>query len=232
MKGKLYGVGTGPGDPELLTVKAVKTMQKCDVIAVPKTVNDERTAFSIVEKYLDGKELLECRFTMDKDAGRRREARQMAAGEIIKFLDKGKDVAFVCLGDPTTYSTYMYVHEIIISKGFAAEIVPGITSYTAASAAFGIALCEGGETLTLIPARHSDNIDELLDYPGNKVIMKSGENLLCVLKKLKGRGYGERTKIACRVSMDGQHLYTCIEEFEKSYEISPEAGYFTLAIVK
>ena len=94
----------------------------------------------------------------------------------------------------------------------------------------GIALCEGGETLTIIPARHNDNVDELLNYPGNKVIMKSGDNLQLVLKNLKERGYENRTKIACRVSMDGQCLYTSIGEYEKSYEKSP--GYFSLAIVK
>ena len=232
MKGKLYGIGAGPGDPELLTIKAVKTIQKCSVIAAPKTDHGERTAFSIVEKYLDGKELLECRFAMDKDMAKRKESRQKAAEDIIQFLDKGKDLAFVTLGNPTTYSTYMYVHEIIVNKGFDAEIIPGITSYTAASAALGIALCEGDETLTIIPARHSNNIDELLDYPGNKVIMKSGENLLYVLKKLKERGYGEKTKIACRVTMDGQRLYNSIEEYEKSYKKSPAAGYFTLAIIK
>ena len=67
MKGKLYGTGVGPGDPELLTLKAVNAIQKCGVIAVPTEGKGERTAFSIVEKYLDGKEILECRFAMDKD---------------------------------------------------------------------------------------------------------------------------------------------------------------------
>ena len=120
MKGKLYGVGTGPGDPELLTIKALKTIEKCGVIALPKTDNGERIAFSIVEKYLEGKEILECSFTMDKDIIKRKESRQRAADKIIQFLDKGKDLAFVTLGDPTTYSTYMYVHDIIVNKGFEA----------------------------------------------------------------------------------------------------------------
>lgn len=228
MKGKLYGIGTGPGDPELLTIKAVNAIQKCGVIAVPKNGNGERTAFSIIEKYLNGKELLECCFAMEKDTAKRKEARQIAAADIIQFLENGKDVGFVTLGDPTTYSTYMYMHEIIVKKGFNAEIIPGITSYTSAAAALGISLCEGGETLTIIPAGHSENIDELLDYPGNKVIMKSGGNLECVLEKLKERGYGDRTKIAYRATMNGQRLYTSIEDYEKS----PETGYFTVAIVK
>ena len=116
MKGKLYGIGTGPGDPELLTIKAVNTIQKCGVIAVPKTGNGEKTAFAIIEKYLDGKQLLECRFSMERDIEKRKETRQIAAADIIEFLDDGKNVGFVTLGDPTTYSTYMYVHEIIVSK--------------------------------------------------------------------------------------------------------------------
>ena len=228
MKGRLYGIGAGPGDPELLTVKAIKTIQKCSVIAVPKTNNDESTAFSIAEKYLDEKEILECHFEMDKDIVKRKESRQKAAEDIIQFLDRGKDVAFITLGDPTTYSTYMYVHEIITSKGFATEIIPGITSYAAAAAALGIRLCEGHETLTILPMGHNDTIDELLNYPGNKVIMKSGENLLHVLNRLKERGYGEKTNIVYRATMEGQRLYTSIKEYEQS----PASGYFTLAIVK
>jgi precorrin-2/cobalt-factor-2 C20-methyltransferase len=226
MKGKLYGIGTGPGDPELLTIKAVNTVQKCDVIAVPVIGSGERTAFTIIEKYLAGKELLECRFAVEHDIAKRRDARQLVAANIMKFLDEGKDVGFITLGDPTTYSTYMYIHEIIAGQGIDAEIIPGITSY--AAAAFGIALCEGSETLTIIPASYDvDNIDELLDRSGNKVIMKSSENLAQVLEKIKQRPYGQ-TKIASRCTMEGQRLFNSIDDFEKS----PEGGYFTIAIVK
>jgi precorrin-2/cobalt-factor-2 C20-methyltransferase len=128
MKGKLYGIGTGPGDPELLTIKAVGAIQKCGVIAVPKTGSSEKTAFTIIETYLEGKELLECRFSMEKDMSKRREARQLVAADIIRVLENGKDVGFVTLGDPATYSTYMYIHKIIAEKGFDAEIIPGVTS--------------------------------------------------------------------------------------------------------
>jgi len=228
MKGKLYGIGVGPGDPELLTIKAVNAIQKSGVIAAPKTGGGEGVALSIVEKYLDGKELFECRFSMDRDVEKRKEAREAAARRIIEILDEGRDVGFVTLGDPTTYSTYMYVHEIIAAKGYEAEIIPGITSYAAAAAAFGIALCEGGEILTIVPARHSEDVDALLDYPGNKVIMKSGDNLSNVLMKLKERGLGDRTMIAYRATMDGQRLYASIDEYERS----PETGYFMLAIVR
>ena len=71
---------SGPGDPDLLTIKAINAIHKYGVIAVPKTRHGERTAFSIIERYLNGKELLECRFVMDKDIAKRKEDRQMAAG--------------------------------------------------------------------------------------------------------------------------------------------------------
>lgn len=228
MKGKLIGVGVGPGDPELLTIKAINAIQNCDVVAVPASGSSERAAYTIVEDYLAGKALLECRFSMDRDIALRREAREAAAGQIMARLEKGEDVAFITLGDPATYSTYMYVHEIIINHGYRAEIVPGITSYAAAAASLGISLCEGDEILMVIPARHTVDLDELLGFPGNKVLMKSGENLTAVIAQLKNRGYGSRTRIASRVTMEGQRLYKSIAE----YEASREGGYFSLAIVK
>ena len=226
MKGKLYGIGVGPGDPELLTLKAVNTIKKCGVIAYPKTGDGKGVAFSITEEYLIEKELLECRFAMVMNQEKLDEARLVVANDIIHFLNQGKDVGFITLGDPTTYSTYMYVHEIITERGFNAEIIPGITSYATAAAALGTALCEWDEALTIIPVQNNENIDGLLDYPGNKVIMKSGKHLGHVLDKLKRREC--EVKIASRVSMEGQRLYNSIEEYEKS----PETGYFTLAIVK
>ena len=228
MRGKLFGIGVGPGDPELLTLKAIKTIQKCDVIAVPGAGEGEKTAFSVVEQYLSEKELVECFFAMENNMEKRREARRLAAGKIMLCLENGKNVGFVTLGDPTTYSTYMYIHEIVVDSGFDARIIPGVTSYAAAAAALGLALCEGEEPLTIFPAARSESIDEFLQHPGNKVVMKSGDNLAFVLDALKKRGYGDRTRIACRVSMDGQRLYSCIEDYEKS----PEPGYFTTVIVK
>ena len=228
MRGKLYGIGTGPGDPELLTIKAVNTIKECDVIAAPEPEGGDTTALQIVEEYLGGKELLGCRFVMSHDIAKRRESRRNVASDIIGTLEKGKDVGFITLGDPTTYSTFMYIHAIVAGEGFETEIIPGVTSYAAAAAALGTALCEGEETLTLIPAGHGGELDELLARPGNKVIMKAGRNLDNVLQKLKDSGYGDRTMIVSRAAMDGQRLYTSIEEYEKS----PEPGYFTLTIVK
>ena len=228
MKGKLFGIGAGPGDPDLLTLKAVKKIKKCSVIAIPNASNGQSTVWDIIKKYAAEKELLKCSFTMAKDLAKRKKARVLVASKIMRLLDEGKDVGFVTLGDPATYSTYMYVHKIIAETGYDTEIIPGITSYAAAAAALGIALCEDDEALTIIPAKHRENIDKLLDYPGNKVVMKSGENLTKVLEKLKERGLDHNTKIAYRVTMSGQQLYSSAEDYEKS----PKLGYLTVAIVK
>jgi len=226
MKGMLFGIGVGPGDPELLTLKSINTIKKCDVIAYPKTGDGKGAAFSIIEEYLDGKEMLACRFAMAMNLEKLDDSRQIVSDDITRLLNQGKNVGFITLGDPTTYSTYMYIHQIITKKGFCADIIPGITSFATAAAALGIALCEWDETLTIIPIQDGGNIDELLDYPGNKVIMKSGKHLGSVLDKLKARRYD--VKIASRVSMEGQRLYESIEEYEKS----PESGYFTIAIAR
>ena len=228
IKGRLIGIGAGPGDPELLTLKAVGAIKKCGAIAVPRSGEGESSAYSIVKKYITGQELIECSFVMERDMEKRREARQLAADRIAERLENGVDVGFITLGDPTVYSTFMYVHKIIAGMGFATEIIPGITSFSAAAAALGISLCEDGEALTVIPAGMGDTIDDMLRYPGNKVIMKSGRNLARTIDTLKARGYGGRTKIACRVTMEGEKLFASIDEYEKS----PETGYLTLAIVK
>jgi precorrin-2/cobalt-factor-2 C20-methyltransferase len=226
--GRLYGIGTGPGDPELLTLKAIKAIGLCDVIAVPKHAREDKTALTIVSEYVKGKATLECFFAMSRDMSERRAARVKAAEDIMTCLDSEQNVGFITLGDPTTYSTYMYVHELIVAKGYTAEIIPGVTSFAAASAALGIALCTGDETLTIIPARHNQDIEELLDYPGNKVIMKSGENLMVVLAELTRRGYADSTYVVSRATMSDQRLFKGID----SFFADPETGYFTVAVVK
>ncbi|MDR1142413.1 MAG: hypothetical protein LBL62_12025, partial [Planctomycetaceae bacterium] len=75
MNGKLYGIGTGPGDSELLTLKAIRIINECGVVAVPAVESNDRTAFSVVEKYLTGKKILECRFSMEQDEEKRKRQR-------------------------------------------------------------------------------------------------------------------------------------------------------------
>ena len=175
MKGILYGVGVGPGDKRFLTLAAVETLKKAQVIAVPDT-GGEKTAMNIVSEFIEGKEILYCDMPMTRDAERLKAGHNSSAQAIINKLDEGLDVAFITLGDPCIYSTYMYVHRIILDRGYEAEIISGVTSFCAAAAALNISLCDGGDALHIIPSSY-DGADELLRLKGNKVLMKSGKSL-------------------------------------------------------
>lgn len=185
MKGKLYGIGVGPGDPDLLTLKAIKTMNKCDIIAIPSSNDGEKTAYNIVKEYIKEKEQIECPFSMERDEKKRIQKRIDVANSLIELLEMGKTIGFITLGDPTIYSTYMYIHKIVRDRGYDTEIICGIPSFIAAAAALNTSLCEGNESLHIIPATNETNINSIKEINGNKVIMKSGRNINSVMETLK-----------------------------------------------
>ena len=142
-KGKLYGVGVGPGDPELLTKKAERVLREADVVAVPDKGAGEKTALNIVADIVGGKELLYCPTPMVRDRAVLDGCYEKIADDICALLDAGKVVAFITLGDPTVYSTYIYVHKKVLARGYAAELVPGVPSFCAVAARLNTSLCEG-----------------------------------------------------------------------------------------
>lgn len=155
MKGILYGVGVGPGDPELLTAKAIRLLRECDAVAAPKSADGRQTALDIASPYIgQDKSILLFDMPMTHDRQARNASHDAAADALCALLDEGKTVVFLTLGDPTIYSTYWYVHKRVAARGYAAELVPGVPSFCAAAAAMGRALCEDGEMLHIIPATH------------------------------------------------------------------------------
>ena len=156
MAGKLYGVGIGPGDPELITVKAKRILSEADVVAVPKTAAEkESLAQSIAQSALEeGKELLELIFPMSFNEQVLQQSWDEAVAKIRRELENGKSVAFITLGDPTVYSTYMYIHKQLHIEGFDTEIIPGITSFCASAARAGVSLGENRETIAIIPSAY------------------------------------------------------------------------------
>lgn len=225
MKGRLYGVGVGPGDPELLTLKAIRIIKEADVIACPGEDPKESVAYAIVLKAypeLENKELLGVPMPMTKDKNVLEENHAKGARLLAEFLDQGKNIAFLTLGDTTVYSTYIYVHEKILEMGYEAEIVSGITSFCAASAAFNMGLVEKDEELHIIPASYQ--IEEALKLPGTKVLMKAGKKMGQVKEILKKTDAGVFMIENC--GMEGEKIY-------KGAENIPEnAGYYSLIIVK
>lgn len=222
-KGTLFGVGVGPGDPELMTIKAVNTARSADVLALPQKDIAKCTAFKIAAAAvpeLTQKPLLPIDMPMTKDPVILEERYAAGAALLERELDAGKSVCFLTLGDPTVYSTYLYLHDKVRSDGYDAVIVPGVPSFCAAAAALGIPLCENREQLHIIPGTYEPT--QALSLPGVKVLMKN--NLPATLPAL--REQGKRVYMAENCGMENQRL------FYPGEGLPTDAGYFSVLIVK
>lgn len=223
MKGILYGIGVGPGDPELMTLKAVRTCMQCDVIAIPHKNAQECLALRIAlgaEARLAEKEILCVDMPMTKDPAVLEAAHRAGAARIAALLDSGKNVGFLTLGDPGVYSTYFYIHEIVKQMGYTVCVIPGVTSFCAASAALGEPLCMNSQQLHIIPGTYA--AEEGLNYPGTRVLMKN--NIPEVKKALEDRGL--ECCMAENCSMPTQKLW------RSTGELPENAGYYSLFIVR
>lgn len=225
MKGKLYGVGVGPGDPELLTIKALRLIKEADLIVVPGEQVKNSVAYQTVQGIypkIEEKDCMAVSMPMIKERILLEEAHDRAAGLIKKELDKGTTIAFLTLGDPTVYSTYMYLHKRITSLGYETEIVNGIPSFCAVAAKLNMGLVENQEPLHVIPATYQ--IEDAFDRNGTKVFMKAGKKL------------GEIKQMIKRNGADAVMIENCGMPEEKLYrtaeEIPEQAGYYSLIIVK
>ena len=221
--GILYGIGVGPGDTELMTVKAVKTAKICDIIAVPHKDPNKCTALKIALgaiPELAEKELLAVDMPMTKDPAKLEAAYSAGTAAIAARLDEGKAIAFLTLGDPTVYSTYLYLHQRVAGMGYETHIIPGVPSFCAAAAELGIPLCENKEQLHIIPGTYTPT--EALKLPGVKVMMKN--DLPATLPAL--RQAGAQAAMVENCGMENQKVYRTLEE------IPEDAGYFSLLIVK
>ena len=225
MRGIAYGVGVGPGDPELMTLKAVKLIKENDVIAVPGNVPQEALAYKIaagaVPEIAD-KELVPIYMPMVKDREKIDAAHKEGAALIESYLDQGKNVVYITLGDSTVYCTFSYLQHILEADGYQVELVSGIPSFCAAAARLGISLTEWDEILHIVPGVHS--IQEVEELKGNCVLMKSASHMKEVKEELAKTG--RDVKAAENCTLENEKLYNSLEE------IPDDAGYFTLIIAK
>lgn len=153
-KGKLYGVGTGPGDPELLTLKALRIIREADVIAVPNEDPPNAIPYKTIAAVypeIASKEILAVPFLMKPDHAARQAVREENAEKIAAVLDQGRDVAFLTMGDPSIYTTYGYVFALLAPHGYDCEMISGVPSFCGASARLNVTLCSDQEKLEIIP---------------------------------------------------------------------------------
>jgi precorrin-2/cobalt-factor-2 C20-methyltransferase len=179
--GTLYGIGVGPGDPDLVTLKAVKAIKACQVIFTaysPK--NDYSIALDTVKDHIEpGTPVVRLDFPMTKDKEVMQAAWQKNAEAVLAELEKGRDAVFLTIGDSLTYSTFGYLMETLkkIEPNAKIEAIPGITAYHAAASKLCMPLMEGKESLLVVPGvKDMDEVAQMAGCAENLVIMKAYKN--------------------------------------------------------
>ncbi|HBC93893.1 MAG TPA: precorrin-2 C(20)-methyltransferase [Pelotomaculum sp.] len=217
MKGVFYGIGVGPGDPDLLTLKAVKLLQHVDVIIAPRTEKKEGSiALSIAGGYIrEDTRILELAFPMVFDRNFLTEAWEQNKTVILDLLQEGKNVAFLTLGDPMLYSTYIYIYRLLEGNGITIETVPGITSFCAAASRLNFPLAEGNDILSIVPAiLEEDKIATALSCSDNLVLMKVYKNYERVAGQLKEHGFDGETVMISRCGFADEEIVYNLEDRE------------------
>lgn len=225
MKGIAYGVGVGPGDPELMTLKACRLIRENRVIAVPGKEPKEAVAYKIAVQAvpeLADKELVAIEMPMVMNQEKQLEAHRAGARQIAEYLDQGENVVYLTLGDSTVYCTFTYLQAILEAEGYRTELVNGIPSFCAAAARLNIPLMDWNEQLHVIPAAHKTDVK--LDQPGQYVLMKSASHMKEIKERLKESGRSVQVVENC--SMPDEKIYRSVDE------IPDDAGYFSLIIAK
>ncbi len=207
--GTFYGIGVGPGDPELLTVKAINALKKIDVLIAPKTEKkSDSVALSIAQPYLKPSvEIIYQTFPMVKDFAEEKEVFEANKEEILRELCGGKNVGFATLGDPMFYSTYIYIFKLLEPCGVKIVTIPGVPAFLAIAAHIGRPLAYGNDILTIIPATAElDAIKNFLDKADATVLMKVYKNFPEIVDALKSNGMIDEAVLVSRCGLDDEKI--------------------------
>ncbi len=236
MSGILYVIGVGAGDPELITLKAMRILREVNIICVPKGREEGGSlALSIAKKAvsLDDKEIIEIHFPMKKTRSQpdpELDARwDEATKTILDRLYGGKNVAFLTLGDPTIYSTFFYLHERLhrLSPELKMIFIPGVSSINASAAAAGISLGLADERVAILPATYMDDIRATLQRFDTVVLMKVHRVVGSVVRVLEEMNLLERAVCVSRIGMDGERIFTDLKSLK-----AEDIDYFSTIIVR
>ena len=223
---KLYGVGVGPGDPELMTIKALNALKKSKTICYPGKSDDTSIAFNIVKQILpdiNEKEKLCIDFPMTKNSDVLEQAHSKITNEIKELLKEG-DVALLTLGDPGVYATYSYIAQRLKEEGIEVITIPGITSFSAGAATLGIPLTLADEELHVIPSSYS--FEEAFKLKGTLVFMKSGRSYEKLASYIKKEKFDYDIYMVENCGMTNERLFVGAKNLHES------CVYFTIIIVR
>jgi precorrin-2/cobalt-factor-2 C20-methyltransferase len=227
--GKLYGVGVGPGDPELITVKAVRIIKEADIIfTAASTKNAYSLAIDIASAYVSPSVTIErLYFPMTKDVKEVEAAWINNAKQIAKSLKQGKNAVFLTLGDPTTYSTFGYILKKMacVMPEAKIETIPGITSFHAASARLNRILVEGEESLLVTSGAYGGDRIRTIDGVENVAIVKAYKNIKDINKALREKGLDKKCVAVSKCGRKGEEIIEDTAQLEKR-----EPDYWTLIL--
>ncbi|MCI0340321.1 MAG: precorrin-2 C(20)-methyltransferase [Planctomycetales bacterium] len=211
--GILYGVGVGPGAPDLVTLRAANVLRSAPVLALPRSSDHGRSVAWQIAKptvgEIPGQERLFLTFPMTKEPARLRPYWDLAFGQIGERLERGLSVAFVTEGDPFVYSTFIYLLREVPRRwpGLRVEVVPGVSSITAVPAAAGIPLADGLERVAILPATYGvEDLTEVLRAFDTTVLMKIGSSMPAVVEALESLGLADRAVYVSRATMPEQRI--------------------------
>jgi precorrin-2/cobalt-factor-2 C20-methyltransferase len=230
--GTLYGIGVGPGDPDLITLKSVKILNRVQVVfAASSTKNSHSLAVNIAKPHIPKTSSIRMlSFPMTKDEKETRKAWAENAGIIINELIQGKDAAFITVGDSMTYSTYGYILNHIKASApyITIESIPGITSYQAAAARLNTPLVEGEESLLVTSGvKGGDRLRQFSVKPENVILMKAYRNVKDIVCAVDEAGLFQDCVGISKCGLPGEEIVTDLKEFA----IRPP-NYWTLIIAK
>ncbi len=264
--GKLYVIGVGPGDPELLTVKGMRIIERSSCVCVPKGREEGSSlALSIVEKIvpIGDKEIIEAHFPMKKTkahfgrrggrgapgthsgiSGQKHDVQQREEGApddslsmkweetvqaVLRKLRSGTDLSFITIGDPTIYSTFFYLYDRLIEEqpDLEIEIVPGVSSITAAASRAHISLGLADEKIAVLPATYAEGLPRIFDMFDTVVLMKVHRVFDRVRGLLQELGLAGKAVFVVRAGMDDERIYRDITQLTED-----DMNYFSLLIVR
>ncbi len=226
MTGTLYGLGIGPGDPELITLKALRLLQAAPVLAYPAPEEGDSLARAIVAGHLPGGQT-EIAIRMPMVAARfpAQEVYDRAAAEIGGHLAAGRDVVALCEGDPFFYGSFMYLFGRV-AESHKVEVVPGVSSLTACAAVLGAPLAARDDVLNVVPATLEPHVlAGLLRDAEAAAIIKVGRHLQKVRKVLGLLGLLDRARYVERATMAEQRILPLAEMEEET------APYFSMILL-
>ena len=225
MNGVLYGVGVGPGDPELITLKSLRLIKSTEVIAYPKLKGSKSFARDIIEEFIDLPKVeiaIEIPMTVNRLPAQR--AYNAAAQEISTHLNMGKNVVFLCEGDPFFYGSFMYLHSRLYKK-YLVEIIPGVSSMTACAAMAKKPLAARNEVLTVLPGPLSKKeLERRLADNNSSAIMKVGRHIKKIKSVIDRLGLMDSSLYIERASLKEQKVLKLID----APEVAP---YFSMVLV-